>query len=253
MNDTEILILKQLNQSILDAESNRNIPFLQKVLDDDLLFQRANGSFVDKKKYLEELADLNNSYDHLENIFVEIKINEAENKAIANVTVKARGKRGEPQKPFNGVYKNIRFFRKNKEWQLYAWYNEAINSPSITHILNGNVCYKEEIDGNMCGKVLIEDSRDSPTSPQPRALHVRFESGAFTKWHWHTGVQILLVKEGIGFVEQKGFPSFDMMPGDRIYIPENVWHRHGAKMNQSMVHLAINIGETIWNKDDPCQ
>ena len=73
-------------------------------------------------------------------------------------------------------------------------------------IPNGDISYKEDNDGTMCGKAFKEDSMDSPASPQTRALYVRFESGSFTKWHWHTGIQILLVKSGIGFVEQEGFP-----------------------------------------------
>ena len=76
----------------------------------------------------------------------------------------------------------------------------------LSLIPNGDISYKEDNDGTMCGKAFKEDSTDSPASPQTRALYVRFESGSFTKWHWHTGVQILLVKSGIGFVEQKGFP-----------------------------------------------
>jgi quercetin dioxygenase-like cupin family protein len=253
MNETEILKLSQLNQSIRDAEWNKDTGYMQKVLDDDLLFQRANGTFVDKKKYLEELSDPNNSYVYLEHIVGDVKINEEENKAVVNVIVKASGRRGEPQKPFNGAYRNIRFFRKTEEWQLYAWYNEAINSPAISHIPYGDISYEQDNDGHMCGKAFRENSPNSPASLQTRALYVRFETGAFTKWHWHTGVQILLIKQGIGFVEQKNFPPFDVIPGDRIYIPENVWHRHGAKKGQTMVHLAITNGETKWDDNDTCE
>ena len=242
--------LKKINDEIRDAEWNRDIPFMKMVLDEDLLFQRANGSFVDREKYLKELSDLNNSYDHLEHIVQEIKINEEENKASVNVIVKASGKRGVPPQPFNGVYRNIRFFRKNEEWQLYAWHNEVIKFPLTRKISHGEIFYEENKENTMCGKVFGENSPDSPSSPYTRALHVKFVEGAFTKWHWHTGGQILLVKEGIGFVEQKGVPAFDIMKGDRIYISENVWHRHGAKKGQTMVHLAITNGETKWDLGD---
>jgi hypothetical protein len=125
---SEIEIITKLNHSIRDAEWNRDVQFMQKLLDEDLLFRRANGTITDKKTYLNGLADLNNTYDHLENVDVKVNINEDENLATATVIVKASGKRGIEQDPFNGEFRNIRFFRKKEEWKLYAWYNDVINN-----------------------------------------------------------------------------------------------------------------------------
>ncbi len=257
MTDKEFLI--QLNHDIRNAEYTRNSTFMEKQLADDLVFRRANGSFADKKTYLCDLKDINNTYENLNNIEIKVDIDQINGLAIATVIVKAKGKRGKEQKPFNGVYKNIRFFRKNVEWELYAWYNEVISNylnNLIIHIPKAEeikINYKYSEDGNMCGQVLMEVVSGLPSSPYTRFSYVRFENGARTKWHKHDGVQILLVTESIGFVEQKGYPSFDINPGDRIYIPENVWHRHGAKVGQTMVHLAITNGETEWDYDDPCK
>jgi len=247
--------IELLNQSIRDAEWNRDISFMDNILTDDMLFRRANGSFADKKTYLAGLKDPDNNYNHLENIELKVEARETGNLAIANVIVKASGTRGKDQKPFNGEFRNIRFFRKEKEWKLYAWYNEVIRNHMIIHVPGAEeekINYKENKEGNMCGKVHQEILPGLPSSPYTRASFVKFDNGAFTKWHYHTGMQILLVKRGTGFVEQKGYPSFDINPGDRIYIPENSWHRHGAKDGYELVHLAITTGGTIWDKADPC-
>lgn len=128
MTDLENLrqTIVNINHSIRDAEWNRDITYMQNTLDDSLLFRRANGSLADKKTYLEGLSDLSNSYDYLQNVSLEVAIHDNGVFATATVTVKASGKRGKDQKPFNGVFKNIRFFKKGSDWRLYAWYNEAI-------------------------------------------------------------------------------------------------------------------------------
>jgi len=106
---------------------------------------------------------------------------------------------------------------------------------------------------NMSGSVIIYDSKNSPDSPNLRAFKVKFENGAYTKWHRHCGVQILIGEEGLGFVEQSDKVPQAIMCGDQIYIPAGVWHRHGAKEGQTMMHLAITIGETKWDENDLCK
>jgi quercetin dioxygenase-like cupin family protein len=104
------------------------------------------------------------------------------------------------------------------------------HSPSFKHISVPKVAYSAE-SKNMCGDGQIETFSDShsPESPYTRAMYVQFKNGAYTKWHCHEAGQVLVVTEGIGFVEEYGkAPHFQITPYDRIYIPPCVWHGHGA-------------------------
>ena len=105
----------------------------------------------------------------------------------------------------------------------------------------------------MCGDGTIEAFERAPASPYLRASYVKFVNGAHTKWHYHTGEQMLLATQGKGFVEFQGLPSLEIGEGDRVFIPTGLWHRHGAVEGETLVHLAVTTGETIWDKADPCQ
>ena len=104
----------------------------------------------------------------------------------------------------------------------------------------------------MCGDGTIEEFERAPASPYLRALYVKFVHGAHTKWHYHTGEQMLLATQGKGFVEFQGLPSLEISEGDRVFIPAGLWHRHGAVEGETLVHLAVTTGETIWDNTDPC-
>ena len=104
----------------------------------------------------------------------------------------------------------------------------------------------------MCGDGRIEVLKHAPQSPYLRAKYVKFVNGAHTKWHYHTGEQLLLATEGTGFVEFRGLPDATLQKCDRAFITPGVWHRHGAAEGKTLVHLAVNTGETVWDKDDPC-
>jgi quercetin dioxygenase-like cupin family protein len=104
----------------------------------------------------------------------------------------------------------------------------------------------------MCGDGRIEALERGPASPHLRAAHVRFVNGARTKWHYHTGEQILVATKGKGFVEFQGIRKIKLHPGDRVFVPAGVWHRHGAVKKKKLVHLAITKGKSVWEPDDPC-
>jgi quercetin dioxygenase-like cupin family protein len=104
---------------------------------------------------------------------------------------------------------------------------------------------KEKMDGN--GR--IEKPFNKPGGRTRRAQFVMFSDGGFTKWHYHTGEQILFAVEGKGFVELEGKPKILLQAGENAYIPENVRHRHGAIENeQRFIHLAVTAGETCWKE-----
>jgi quercetin dioxygenase-like cupin family protein len=111
---------------------------------------------------------------------------------------------------------------------------------------------QDENPQEVCGTRWLEDLQGAPSSPLMRPLYVKFEDGAYTKWHYHTGEQLLLVAEGKGFVEFEGGPPIEIQPNDRVYIPAEQWHRHGALAGETLVHLAVTIGRTEWRYDDPC-
>ena len=106
---------------------------------------------------------------------------------------------------------------------------------------------------NACVEAFIEEANQGPTSPALRAEFVKFVDGAYTKWHYHTGEQMLLSAAGEGFVEYQDRPEVTIREGTRVFIPPGVWHRHGAVPKSTLVHLAVTYGTTCWADDDPCQ
>lgn len=112
--------------------------------------------------------------------------------------------------------------------------------------------YAEPDVATMCGDGRIEKLDYAPVAPYLRAAHVKFVDGAHTKWHYHTGGQLLMPTEGIGFVEFRGLPLLQIRMGDRLFIPIGVWHRHGAQKGKTMTHIAVTSGDTVWDMSDKC-
>ena len=110
--------------------------------------------------------------------------------------------------------------------------------------------YGEVDEKKMHGDGRIEKLERGPRSPNLRAVHVQFVNGAHTKWHYHSGDQILMPTEGRGFVEYQGLQIVNLLKGDRVLIPADTWHRHGAIEGETLVHLAITTGETTWEDKD---
>ena len=69
--------------------------------------------------------------------------------------------------------------------------------------------------------------------------HVRFESGARTNWHKHSGPQWLLITEGQIRVQSWGEPSYDVSVGDAVVFAPGEKHWHGAAPRTAMSHIAI--------------
>lgn len=75
--------------------------------------------------------------------------------------------------------------------------------------------------------------------------NVTFEPAARTNWHTHSGGQILLVMDGIGYYQEKGQPARRLTKGDVVRIPPDVNHWHGAAPNSWFVHVSLETnGET---------
>jgi quercetin dioxygenase-like cupin family protein len=68
---------------------------------------------------------------------------------------------------------------------------------------------------------------------------VEFTPNARTVWHTHPAGQTLVVTSGRGWVQREGGEKIEIKPGDVVWIPPQVKHRHGADDSSSMTHIAI--------------
>ena len=67
-----------------------------------------------------------------------------------------------------------------------------------------------------------------------------FDAGSRTKFHKHTGDQILIITEGIGTVANDK-ESLTVTEGDVVLIPAGENHMHGAPDATSMAHITITV------------
>lgn len=69
--------------------------------------------------------------------------------------------------------------------------------------------------------------------------NVTFAPGVRNDWHKHAVGQILLCTVGTGYYQERGNPARYLNPGDRVEIPANVEHWHGAAPGCEFVHIGI--------------
>lgn len=77
---------------------------------------------------------------------------------------------------------------------------------------------------------------------------VTFKPGARTNWHVHPLGQLLVVTDGIGFVQDENGPRRTMRRGDTVWTAPGVKHWHGASATTAMTHTAISeavAGESV--------
>ena len=67
-----------------------------------------------------------------------------------------------------------------------------------------------------------------------------FDAGARTKFHKHSGDQILIITEGTGSVGTDN-QTLTVVEGDVILIPAGENHFHGAPDATSMAHITITV------------
>ena len=238
--------LMGLNERIPEAEKTRDVARLDAILDADLIFKRADGSIVGRSAYLDSVKDMSNTIQWIDQMITSLELNKANDVAIVNAVVRFRGVRS--GRDVQGIFRNIRYFRKVAGWKLFLWHNDRLSA--LLHCLNmtgTDSGYSLNDKGEMNGIVYQETSLSLPLSPDTRAIQVTFESGGHTKWHYHEGWQVLIGDSGNGFVQEKDSTTFNLSKGDRIFIPPFVWHRHGAKPGETMRHMAVTSGKTTWD------
>lgn len=78
---------------------------------------------------------------------------------------------------------------------------------------------------------------DSPSSLV--GATVSFDPGARTHWHTHPVGQTLLVIAGMGWIQSWGGVKQTVNPGDIVEFAPGEKHWHGATVNTSMSHIAV--------------
>lgn len=81
-----------------------------------------------------------------------------------------------------------------------------------------------------------------------QASNVTFSAGARTRWHIHSGTQILLCTAGRGWYQEKGKPAQALQVGDAVNIRPGVEHWHGAAYDSEFSHVSV-IPNPKSNKD----
>ena len=96
----------------------------------------------------------------------------------------------------------------------------------------------DHFTGDVLAGIVLEENQDEGL----RVFRVFFPPGGRTVWHLHTGVQLLFVEEGKGLVQKEGEDIVEIGPGDAVHIAAGEKHWHGACPEESMSHLAVNLG-----------
>ncbi len=78
--------------------------------------------------------------------------------------------------------------------------------------------------------------------------HYKFDPGARTKWHAHSGGQIMLVEEGVTHHQNKGGPVMELRANESYYVQPGVLHWHGATPNESTVQFNTTRGDITWGE-----
>lgn len=89
------------------------------------------------------------------------------------------------------------------------------------------------------GSVRVQSLFDAKEPSRSSGGQVTFQPGARSAWHTHPLGQVLIVTDGVGWVQQWGGPVQVMHKGDVVRIPPGVKHWHGATPTSAVTHLAF--------------
>lgn len=73
-----------------------------------------------------------------------------------------------------------------------------------------------------------------------QVVNVVFEPGARNNWHTHSGGQMLIVTDGVGYYQEKGQPVQLLHKGAIVSILPGIVHWHGATADSAFTHIAVN-------------
>ncbi len=90
---------------------------------------------------------------------------------------------------------------------------------------------------------------NEPDQPVKTAvIFVRFETGAHTHWHAHSGGQFLYVIEGGGLIQVQGEEVVSLGQGDAVIADPRERHWHGASSTGPAVYIACCLGDEDWGE-----
>jgi quercetin dioxygenase-like cupin family protein len=89
--------------------------------------------------------------------------------------------------------------------------------------------------GSVRVQLLFDPAEPSRTS----GGSVTFQPGARSAWHTHPLGQILIVTDGVGWIQEWGGPVQVIRKGDVVWTPAGVKHWHGATPTTAMTHIAV--------------
>ena len=94
------------------------------------------------------------------------------------------------------------------------------------------------------GRATLTRMNGLSDDPVVNAYRVKFQAGARTDWHTHTGPQLLVILEGVCRLQRDSEAVIQVVAGDVVSIEAGERHWHGASDQDAMTHLAINIEST---------
>jgi len=114
--------LRRLNEEIRVKEQAGEVAFFDELLADNFLFRRADGTIVDKRHYLGDLALVaENPYERLESVVENMTLDGGS--GVVNVLVIAKRKKMDRA----AVFQNVRVFsHEDENWKLIMWVNTKI-------------------------------------------------------------------------------------------------------------------------------
>lgn len=115
----------------------------------------------------------------------------------------------------------------------------AIPEPMLNISRQGSRSPSQGAPENFTGSVRVDYLFAPTESTRASGAYVTFSPGARTAWHTHPLGQTLVVTAGVGRVQRWGGPVEEIRPGDVVRIPAGVKHWHGAALDSSMTHLAV--------------
>jgi quercetin dioxygenase-like cupin family protein len=126
-------------------------------------------------------------------------------------------------------------------------WNTAAAQPSSTSNANSQITITPTVSQKVItgapdrftGSVRVQSLFDAKEPMRSSGGQVTFQPGARSAWHTHPLGQVLIVTDGVGWIQPWGGPVQVMRKGDVIWIPPGVKHWHGATPTSSVTHLAI--------------
>jgi quercetin dioxygenase-like cupin family protein len=89
------------------------------------------------------------------------------------------------------------------------------------------------------GCVRIERYAQVEEPARAGCTNVVFSAGARTAWHTHPLGQLLIITDGLGWVQRDGGPVEAVAAGDVVVFQAGERHWHGARADSPMTHIAI--------------